>query len=612
MGFSTLDYIVFGTYCVAILFMGLYVSRDKKGHQKTANDYFLASNSLTWWAIGASLIAANISAEHFIAMSGSGYAIGLGIAAYEWIAAIALILVAKYFLPIFLEKKIYTMPQFVNERFSKLVGSLFAGFWILVYIFVNLTSVSYLGALAMEKIMGVPLIYGIIGLLVFSGVYSIYGGLSSVAWTDVIQVVFLVGGGLVTTFIALDVVGNGSVIDGFGHIYEGARDHFSMIIAKGTKEVPDGAGGMKDAFGDLPGLAVLLGSMWLINLGYWGFNQYIIQKGLAAKTLQEAKRGLIFAGYLKIIIPLLVVIPGITAYVITNDPELAARTVGTIGKSDEAYPWLLQNFVPVGVRGLAFAALVAAVVSSLASMINSTSTVFTMDIFKAYIKPDATDKQLIRTGRLMAVAAMFIAIIVAPSLKTLDQVFQYIQMVTGFVYPGVVVVFGLGLFWKQITNKAALWTAILTLPTGIFFYIVTPEIPFILRMGYVFMILCAVASGISFFDRGAKVRAMVPKGSVQKKLVNASYVLMVIGLAAMVSGIFLTSPLDHLGYEAVYVISTLFLMLGMVIYTNAKMDVQDAKAISVQPTLFKTDVVFNVGAIGIVAIVVILYAAFWM
>lgn len=612
MGFSLIDYIVFGVYCAVILFMGLYVSRDKKGVEKSANDYFLASNSLTWWAIGASLIAANISAEHFIAMSGSGYAVGLGIAAYEWLAAIALILVAKYFLPIFLEKKIYTMPQFVNDRFSKLVGSLFAGFWILVYIFVNLTSVSYLGALAMEKIMGVPLTYGIIGLLAFSGIYSIYGGLSSVAWTDVIQVVFLIGGGLVTTYISLDVLGKGDVFQGFATLYEGARDHFSMIIVKGAKSVPDGTGGLKDAYNDLPGLAVILGSMWLINLGYWGFNQYIIQKGLAAKTLQEAKRGLIFAGYLKIVIPLLVVIPGIAAYVITNDPELAKGTLGEISKSDEAYPWLLQNFVPAGVRGLAFAALVAAVVSSLASMINSTSTVFTMDIYKAYIKPKATDKELIRSGRLMAVLALIIAVIVAPSLQSLDQVFQYIQMVTGFVYPGVIVVFGLGLFWKQITNKAALWTAILTLPIGIFFYVVVPELPFILRMGYVFMILCVVASTISFLDRGVKISAVIPSGMVQKKLVNSSYILMALGFVAAVLGIIYSSSMNEYGFEAIFVLATLFFMLGMVIYTNAKMDVMDAKAISVQPTLFQTDVVFNVGAIGIIAIVVALYAIFWM
>ncbi|MCG8391045.1 MAG: sodium/solute symporter [Cytophagales bacterium] len=612
MGFSTLDYIVFAIYCLIILFIGLYVSNRKKDKDKTANDYFLASSSLTWWAIGASLIAANISAEHFIAMSGSGYAIGLGIAAYEWIAAVALILVAKYFLPIFLEKKIYTMPQFVNDRFSRLVGSLFAGFWILVYIFVNLTSVSYLGALAMEKIMGVPLLYGIIGLLLFSGIYSIYGGLSSVAWTDVIQVTFLIGGGLVTTFISLNVVGGGDVLKGLGHIYEGARDHFSMIVSKGAMSIPDGAGGMKDAYNDLPGLAVILGSMWLINLGYWGFNQYIIQKGLAGKTLQEAKKGLIFAGYLKILIPLLVVIPGITAYVISNNPGLAADTVGEITKSDEAYPWLLQNFVPVGVRGLAFAALVAAVVSSLASMINSTSTVFTMDIYKAYIRPNANDKELIRSGRTIAVVAMLIAIVVAPALKTLDQVFQYIQMVTGFVYPGVVVVFGLGLFWTQITNKAALYTAILTLPTGVFFYLILPGTPFILRMGYVFMILCIVALTTSFLDKGGKVASPVIDGAKKKKMLRSGYLLLGIGILLLLCGVFLSTPLADFGFEAIFVLGTLFLMLGIVIYTNATMEVQDAKAIVVKSEIFITNRAFNMGAIGILVIIVTLYSIFWM
>ena len=611
-GFSTLDYAIFIAYCLIILFIGIFISRDKKGVEKNANDYFLASNSLTWWAIGASLIAANISAEHFIAMSGSGFAIGLGIAAYEWIAAIALILVAKYFLPVFLEKKIYTMPQFVNNRFSKLVGSLFAGFWILVYIFVNLTSVSYLGALAMEKIMGVPLTYGIIGLLVFSGVYSIYGGLSSVAWTDVIQVIFLVGGGLVTTFIALEVIGDGHIFNGFAALYEGARDHFSMIIAKGVKSVPDGVGGLKDAYNDLPGLAVILGAMWLTNLGYWGFNQYIIQKGLAAKTIQEARRGLIFAGFLKILIPLLVIIPGITAYVMVNDPELVKGTVGSISKSDEAYPWLLQNFVPVGVRGLSFAALVAAVVSSLASMINSTSTVFTLDIYKAYIKPAATDKQMIRVGRWVAVVALVIATAVAPALQTLDQVFQYIQMVTGFVYPGAVVVFGLGLFWKQITEKAALWTAIFTLPAGIFFYTTMPDHPFILRMGYVFMFLCAVAFVVSMLDKKNKVKSVLPEASLRKKMQVTSYLLFGVATVAFILGALYSGPLDMYGFEAIFVMGTLFLMLGVIVYTNANSAIQDPKSISVQPSTYNTDAVFNVGAILIVVIVVALYAIFWM
>jgi len=365
MSLSTLDFIVFFVYAVFIVILGLWISRTKKGEEKTSQDYFLASRSLTWWAIGASLIAANISAEHFIAMSGSGYRIGLGIAAYEWIAAIALIIVGKYFIPIFLEKRIYTMPQFLKDRYNQGVSTAFAVFWLLVYVFVNLTSVSYLGALALREVMGIPLWWGIIGLAFFSGLYSIYGGLKAVAWTDVVQVIFLVGGGLITTFLALDAVSGGEgVLKGFVVIFEKARDHFQMIIPDGYM-VPDGTGGMKSAFEDLPGLAVIFGAMWLTNLGYWGFNQYIIQKGLAAKDLSNAKRGLVFGGYLKILIPLLVLIPGITAYVLFNDPEFAETIgmTGTISKADEAYPWLLKNFVPAGIRVLFLLFLVAGMVN---------------------------------------------------------------------------------------------------------------------------------------------------------------------------------------------------------------------------------------------------------
>ncbi|MCK5704071.1 MAG: sodium/solute symporter, partial [Cyclobacteriaceae bacterium] len=361
--FSALDYVVFGLYVLLIVGIGLWISRTKKGEEKTADDYFLAGKSLTWWAIGASLLAANISAEHFIAMSGSGFITGLGIAVYEWMGALTLIVVGKYFLPIFLEKKIYTMPQFLQLRFSKGVSTVFAVFWLLVYVFVNLTTVSYLGALAMEKIMGVPLMWGILGLALISGVYSIYGGLKAVAWTDVIQVIFLIGGGLVTTFLALNAVGGGSIFHGFAEIFEKARDHFDMILTQGQMIIPDTVDPKtgevlttKDAFYDLPGLAVLFGAMWITNFGYWGFNQYIIQKGLAAKSLDEAKKGLVFAGYLKLLVPLLVIIPGITAYVLINNyspEELSVmigkpiEAIGEIGKSDEAYPWLLKNFVPV-------------------------------------------------------------------------------------------------------------------------------------------------------------------------------------------------------------------------------------------------------------------------
>ena len=618
---STLDYIVFVLYAIIIIFIGLWVSRSKKGVQKTAQDYFLADNSLTWWAVGSSLIAANISAEHFIAMSGSGYAIGLAIAAYEWIAAITLIIVAKYFLPVFLDKGIYTMPQFLQQRYNKGVSTAFAIFYLLVYVFVNLTAVSYLGALAMEKIMGVPLVYGIVGLLVFSGIYSIYGGMKAVAWTDVVQVIFLVGGGLITTFIALDAVGGeDGVIAGFANIYERARDHFVMVIPEGQIAVPDGSGGTKDAFQDLPGLAVILGSMWLTNLGFWGFNQFIIQKGLAAKSIVEAKRGLLFAGYLKILIPLIVVIPGITAYVLFNyysPEELSAilgkplASIGTIGKSDEAYPWLLKNFVPSGFRGLAFTALAAAVVSSLASIINSTSTIFTMDIYKTFFRPEATNRELVRVGRFIAILALTIAALIAPQLQTLDQVYQYIQEYTGYIYPGTIVVFVMGLFWKQMTQNAALWTAIVTIPAGIIFKLIYPEMPFILRIGYVFIFLCVLASAISFMERGEKVTMPKPEGRRYKSLLNTSYILFLLALICLVIGILYSAEYSYLGIESIYTLSMIFLMLGVIIYTNTKMDTADKKAIVSDPVLFKTKSAFNLGAGGILAIIGTLYYFFW-
>lgn len=553
--FEPIDYVVFGIYAAIVLFMGLFVSRTKKGIEKTAQDYFLANRSLTWWAIGASLIAANISAEHFIAMSGSGFRIGLGIAAYEWVAAITLIFVGKYFVPVFLEKKIYTMPQFLEQRYNRGVSLAFAIFWLLVYVFVNLTTVIWLGAKAMHAVMGVNIMYSVFGLALFAAIYSIYGGLKAVAWTDVIQVVFLVGGGLVTCYFALDAVGGGrGFVKGFAVILDHAPEHFKMIVREGTV-VPDGQGGVKDAYADLPGLAVLLGGMWLTNIGYWGFNQYIIQKGLAAKSLTEAKRGLLFAGYLKILIPLIVLIPGITAYVLYNNPELASGFTlqGEIKKADDAYPWLLANFVPSGLRGIAFAALVAAVVSSLASMINSTSTIFTMDIYKPHIRKQAAEREMVFVGRLVALIALIIAVFMArPLLGGLDQAFQYIQEYTGYIYPGVVVVFFMGLFWKQATARAALVTTILTLPAGFVIKMLIPDMPFILRMGYVMIFLVLVASVVSVFDRKAWI-PVANSASRARGAVSIGWGLVVAGLLALVSGALFFGKYRQLGVESVFV-----------------------------------------------------------
>jgi len=517
--FEFLDYLIFGLYAVTILAIGLWVSRDKDGKQKNAEDYFLASKSLPWWAVGTSLIAANISAEQFIGMSGSGFALGLAIASYEWMAAITLLVVGKYFLPIFIEKGLYTIPEFIEKRFSTNLKTILAIFWIALFVFVNLTTVLFLGGKALDTIIGVGdgsiLLNSIIGLGLFAAAYSLWGGLASVAWTDVIQVVILIFGGLLMTYFALaNVTDSGSFIDGMKYVYEKAPERFSMILSKGEIIKPNGG----DAWWDLPGLAVLIGGIWVANLYYWGFNQYIIQRTLAAKSLAEGQKGIVFAAFLKLIIPVIVVLPGIIAYVMNLDDSgvLTAASVdpGFIGAAgnianDNAAPWLIKNFIPVGVKGLILAALAAAIVSSLASMLNSTSTIFTMDIYRSHFNKNATDAQMVSVGRITAVVALIIAIIIAPQLGSLGQVFIFIQEYTGVVSPGILAVFLMGLFYKKATNNAAIWGAILSIPIAMYFKVapkgwsdasIFVELPFMHQMGYTCLVTLALIALISYLD----------------------------------------------------------------------------------------------------------------
>ncbi|MFC0262189.1 sodium/sugar symporter [Fontibacter flavus] len=504
-----LDLIVFIGYCCLIIGLGLFVSREKKGHVKDSKDYFLASKALPWWAVGASLIASNISAEQFIGMSGSGFALGLAIATYEWMAAATLLVVAIFFLPVYIKKGIYTMPGFLLDRYDTRVRTTMAIFWLLLYVLVNLTSVLYLGALSLNTILDVPMTYGIMGLALFAMVYSIYGGLKAVAWTDVVQVFFLIAGGLATTYLALNIVGEGDAWEGLGLLRREVPGHFSMILEKGEMMIPDGKGGTYDAYLDLPGLSVLVGGMWIVNLSYWGFNQYITQRALAAKDLNEAQLGVIFAGFLKLLMPLIVVIPGIAALVIVSKGgdnafiQSMTDPVTGIIKSDRAYPTLLQ-LLPAGLKGLAFAALTAAIVSSLASMANSTSTIFTMDIYKQYINKDASEVKQVKIGRLAAFVAFVVAAFVAPALGSLDQAFQFIQEYTGFVSPGVFAIFFFGVFWKKTTSNAALTAAVLTIPLSTVLKFGLPNLPFIDRMGVVFLIIAVLIVGISLYEGKGK------------------------------------------------------------------------------------------------------------
>ena len=476
---TLLDWVIFVSYGVLIMSIGLWVSRDKKGHEKNSEDYFLAGKSLPWWAIGASLIAANISAEQFIGMSGSGFAIGLAIASYEWMAALTLLIVGKYFLPIFIDKGLYTIPQFIEKRFSTQLKTILALFWLALFVFVNLTAVLFLGAKALDTIMGNGdgslFMISIIGLGLFAASYSLWGGLSAVAWTDVVQVVLLIIGGAITSIIGLQqLTPDGGILDGLNHLVTVAPEKFSMIISKGEIITPDG----KDAWWDLPGIAVLVGGMWVANLYYWGFNQYIIQRTFAAKSLKEAQKGIAFAAFLKMILPFIVVLPGIIAFVLNASPEGVLipdmldpsfkRPDGSI-INDNAAPWLIQKYVPSGIKGLVLAALAAAIVSSLASMLNSTATIFTMDIYKPIINKLATEKQMVNVGRISAAIALIVAIFIAPMLGNLGQAFQFIQEYTGIVSPGILAVFVTGLFWKKTKNKSAILGVIASIPIAMFF-----------------------------------------------------------------------------------------------------------------------------------------------
>ena len=483
MNIANIDIIVFVSYCVLILAIGLYVSRNKNGKKKTAEDYFLAGKSLPWWAVGASLIAANISAEQFIGMSGSGFALGLAIASYEWMAAITLLIVAKYFLPIFIEKGLYTIPEFIEKRYSTNLKTILAVFWIALFVFVNLTTVLYLGGKALDTVIGTGdgsiLITSIVGLALFAAAYSLWGGLAAVAWTDVVQVVVLIFGGFMMTYYALLFVSGdaNSWIVGLKDVYNTVPERFSMILSKGEIFTPNG----KDAWWDLPGLAVLVGGIWVANLYYWGFNQYIIQRTLAAKSLREGQKGLVFAAFLKLLIPIFVVLPGIIAYVMVLDPEtgnfikesLPSSFLASDGSisNDNASPWLIKTIIPIGLKGLILASLAAAIVSSLASMINSTSTIFTMDIYKSLINKEATDGQMVKVGRISGFVALMIALVIAPQLGSLGQVFQFIQEYTGVVSPGILAVFLMGLFYKKSTNNAAILGVLISIPIAMYFKI---------------------------------------------------------------------------------------------------------------------------------------------
>lgn len=504
---ATVDYIVFLVYFVIVVGYGYWIYQRRRKKSIDTTDFFLAEGSLTWWAIGASLIASNISAEHFIGMAGSGFAMGLAISSYEWFAAATLLIVAIFFIPIYLRNHIYTMPQFLAQRYSDTVSTILAVFWLVVYVLVNLTSILYLGAIAIESLVGIPFTICTIGLAVFA-IFITLGGMKVIGYTDVVQVVVLIFGGLVVTYLALELVaqetGRASVWEGLLVLRQKAGGHFHMFFPKGHPQ-----------YEVLPGMALVTGGMWLNNLYYWGCNQYIVQRALGA-DLKTARSGILFAAVLKLFIPLIVVIPGIAAYVLyQSGPFRAAMTDASgIVKPDHAYP-VLMNLLPVGMKGLAFAALTAAIVASLASKCNSISTIFTLDLYRKYVDKNASEQKLVNVGRWAVVVSFAVAIGLAPLLRSLDQVYQYIQEYTNFVTPGIFAIFLLGFFWKRATNRAALTVALLTLPLSLLLKFWTElmsplgveadPIPFLHRTTWVFCIDVLLMIVVSLTDPASHV-----------------------------------------------------------------------------------------------------------
>ena len=485
--FNTLDWVIVGFYCIGIISLATYVSKNRSDKERSAEDYFLAGRSLPWWAIGASLIAANISAEQIIGMSGQGFIVGMAIAVWELTAAIALIVMAKYFLPLFLEKKIYTMPQFLEQRFDKRVSLILSFFWLIVYIFINLTSVLWLGSLAINALTGLDLFYGLVVLALFSLAYSLSGGLKAVAMTDVVQVVLLIFGGLAVSFIALNTISESSgVVNGIKIVFDQMPEKFDMILSSDNP-----------SYKNLPGIWILFGlGVWIGHFFYWGFNQYITQRALAAKSIKEAQKGVMFAAYLKLLMPIVIVLPGICAAILFPVLE----------KSDQAYPTMM-SLLPNGLLGLTFAALIAAIVSSLASMSNSISTIFTMDIYRYFKGGEDNQSSLIKVGRYTVIVSLFIATLIAkPLLGSFESIFQYIQNFTGYFSPGIVVIFLVALFWKKATSMSVLIAALISLFASVLISLIYPDLPFIHRMTIVF-ILSAIGCWYTSYLQGYKDQA---------------------------------------------------------------------------------------------------------
>lgn len=505
MSLTYIDVALFLLFFMVVVGISMYKSRK----EETGEDFFLASRGLLWPFIGLSLIAANISTEHFVGMAGQGAGIaGMAVASYEWMAAICLIFVCIFFLPRFLSAGIFTMPEFLEYRYNSTARGLMAFYTMLIYVFVTIAAVVYSGALALNTIFNIKLIHAVWLIGGIAALYTTWGGLKAVAWADLFQGSALIIGGAITMFYgfnAIDGVAEGfNVVSGVSNFFENNADKLHMILPSNHSV--------------LPWTALVIG-LWIPNFYYWGLNQYITQRTLAAKTLRQGQLGIIFAAAIKLLIPFIIIFPGIIAFQLYQD-QLTVPGATT----DAAYPLLIRNLIPAGVRGFIFAAIAGAVISSLASMLNSASSIFTMDLYKRHWKKDASGKALVTMGRITTLIFVVIGCLIAPNLKHpgLQGIFTYIQEFQGFISPGILAAFAFGFIFKRAPESAGVSALILNpiiyaillvffgnLPIFNKLGITLGQIAFLNRMAITFVIII-LAMGILTYLKPQKEPKTIP------------------------------------------------------------------------------------------------------
>lgn len=640
-GFEYIDFLIWIAYMILIVSVSAYISKKKDGRERTAKDYFLANNSLPWWIVGTTLIASNISTEQIIGEASTCYSFGIATAAYELIAAIAIVVIAKFFLPIMLSQKIATIPDLLYKRYNSGVGLGFSILWLLLFVFVNLTSVAWLGSLAIEQILGlqgcvfsifdieISVRTGIIIILFFfSALYSIHGGMTAISWTSIIQLSFIILGGLITSYFTLNAVAgdNGTYIDGLSKVYnylttgEYMNDcHFNLIIQQSKSA---------EGYNLLPGIGVVIGGVLITNFCYWGFTQYVIQGGLSAETPQEARKGLLFAAFIKLTIPFIVLIPGVCAFYMTHHQSSALEFANQISTPDEAMPWFIANMIPTGIKGLFFATLTASIISTISAISNSTSTIFTLDIYKKYRNKEATDKELVRVGKLAAGISIIIALLaVRPLIGSMENGFKYIQEYSSFIYPGVMTLMLFGFYWKRSSTSAAATVAIITIPLGIFFHYTQPDVSFVFRACYVFIIDAMIFVVISLLSH-QHTRTDLPSKADRRRMVIWGYIFAALALLSILAativtaGVTLLPPdatpdtnviayLNDIGFQAFYFLGTVFASVSLCLIAGAKDRKRNAKAFTFDMELIATDKSFAISTTLICIILSLLYVTFW-